>query len=141
MADPRNNIRYKGKNVKRDNFWADGVTITFERTEARGTSKRDLAVKLSGNQTVALVGDGEIVLGQLQEVEPDGLCVVQVGGPVELPAGTGATLTPGNRVVGALLVAAKGYIKDATTGTAAAAAAGRGIVYDATTATAIVVDL
>ena len=83
-----------------------------------------------------MVGDGENVLGKLIKVEPDGFCVVQTGGHMTLPGGSGATLTAGLKIVGDLgSGSAEGYIQAVSTQDTVS----RGMIIDSTTATAVVV--
>lgn len=96
-------------------FVADGSTITFDSTLAGGSAEVGRAVKLSTDDVVALVGDGEKVKGKLLLVEPDLRCNVQVEGFCLLPAGDSATLTIGGTIVGATRSSVGGYIKAATT--------------------------
>ena len=100
-----------------------------------------LAVHLSAANTVELVGDGEAVYGKLMNVESDGICTVQVGGFMELPGGTSASLTLGKRIVGDLLVSAEGYIREVDTAQAAELGVARGMITDAGTTTAVMVYL
>jgi hypothetical protein len=71
-------------------------------------------------------------------VESDGVATVQDGGHTILPAGTAAAITNGLDVVGALLVAAPGYIKEVAAG---GVNAGGHQIIDNTTATAVKVRL
>jgi hypothetical protein len=111
-------------------------------TEEGGSAQVGLAVTLESDKTVSLVGDGENVEGKLIKVEPGGVCVVQVGGVMELPAGDGATVTAGRQIVGDLGAAsAEGYIRNVATGTAAELGVARGRILDASDTTAVVVDM
>lgn len=114
MATGRQDVDFEGVEPLDLSFKIDGVTIVYDSTKDRGCAGVDLAVKLSGNRTVALVADQDPVLGQLIKVEPDGFATVRVEGGVSLPAGNGATVTAGKRIVGALgAAAAKGFIRNA----------------------------
>jgi len=97
-----------------------------------------LAVTLTAAtaQTVELVADGEGVLGKLIKVEADDIANVQIAGSMTLAGGTGATLTRQKAIVGDLLIAAEGYIRDVATGTAAELGVCRGFVIDDAVATA-----
>jgi hypothetical protein len=113
----------------------------YDATLAGGAAQVGLAVTLVASNQVSLVGDGEEVEGKLVKVEPGGFCVVQSGGTMELPGGTSATLTPGSKIVGDLLVSAEGYIQSAAAGTAAHHVVSRGRILDASVTTAVVVSL
>lgn len=143
MANPRNDVRFKNIRVKRETYKYDN-TIVYNAALPGNSAQAGLAVTQIGEaaKTVSLVAAGELVAGRLELVEADGNCVVTVMGNVELPAGTGAVLTPGAKIVGALLGAAEGYIDSAAAvATAASAQAARGRIIDATTTTAVVVAL
>jgi hypothetical protein len=116
---------------------ADGSTVTFDRTQAGGSAQVGLAVNLSASKTIQTAGDGERILGVLLNVEPDGMCTVQVGGVATFKGGTSATLTPGSAIVGDLLSAAEGYIQTVGTGSVAAGIAGRGMILDASDTNAV----
>jgi hypothetical protein len=96
-------------------FWADGVTIIFDVRQPNGSAAVGRAVSFgAAADTVALCADGDAIVGKLLKVEPDGACTVQNKGNTTLPAGAGATCTPGRRQIGALGPAtARGYIRDA----------------------------
>ena len=152
MSDPRKTLQYEGlRDTGGVTFAIDGVTITYSATAEGGSAGYGLAVKLSADKTMALVADGDPILGKLGQVYKDGYCTVYEtpGSYVTLPAGDGATVTAGSRIVGALGAAgAKGYIRNvAATGAAYAEAAaddtqaGRHTIVDASTTTAVVVRL
>jgi hypothetical protein len=136
MADPRNTIDWEGIGKEAEPFIIDGSTITYDATQVLGSAQVGLAVTLSAAKTVALTADGDAVIGKLLQVESDGKCAVQTEGWCQLPGGTGATLTLGTKVVGALLVAAKGYIRTAASGTATELVKARGVIGDAGTPSA-----
>jgi len=136
MADPRLDVSVDGVDIETMPAKIDGVTITYSATAVGGSAGVGLAVNMSASKTIQLAGDGEPVIGKLLKVESDGIATVQIGGGMTLPGGTGATLTPGSKIMGDLLVAAKGYIQTITAD-AAGAVAGRGMIYDATTTTAV----
>jgi len=93
MADPRADVRHVNAADKVfRTFKIDNSTITYSATEANGSAQVGLAVTLSADDTVKLVGDGERVVGKLIQVYADNYATVQIGGPMELPAGSGATL-------------------------------------------------
>jgi len=115
----------------------DASTILFDRTLANGSAQAGLAVGLKAavQNIVELVADAQAVLGQLLRVEPDGVCVVRVGGYAQLPGGLSASLTRGNKIVGALGTAsARGYIRDAV---AAESPKAGHLISDPTTTTAV----
>lgn len=141
MADARNTVDFEGIGAEYVTFLIDDSTITYSATATNGSAQVGLAVALSTHKTVELVGDGEEVLGKLISVESDDKAVVQVGGYMELPAGTSATLTPGKKIVGDLLVSAEGYIREVATATAAELGVARGMIIDAGTTTAVMVRL
>lgn len=137
MADPRNTVDFTGIGYEAQAFLIDNSTITYSATATRGSAQAGLAVTLSTHKTVALAGDGEAVLGKLILVESDNKAVVQTGGYCTLPGGTSATLTVGTKIVGDLLVSAKGYIQTVSTQDTVS----RGVIVDSGTTTAVVVKL
>jgi hypothetical protein len=137
MADPRNAVAFEGIRYSAETFLIDNSTITYSETVANGSSQVGLAVTLSADETVALAGDGELVLGKLIKVESDNKAVVQTKGYCTLPGGTSATLTVGLKIVGDLLVSAAGYIQAVSTQDTVS----RGIIINNDTTTAVVVDL
>lgn len=141
MSDPRADVNLVGIGYQAKMFKIDDSTITYSATSDNGSASVGLAVTLSAAATVALVADGEAVVGKLVSVTKDNFAVVQTGGVCTLPGGTGASLTLGKKIVGDLLVAAKGYIREVATATAAELGVARGQILDAGTTTAVVVDL
>lgn len=137
MADPRNAVAFDGIGYEAQTFLIDDSTITYSATAANGSASVGLAVTLSTHSTVALAADGEFILGKLIKVESDDKAVVQTGGYMTLPGGTSATLTPGLKIVGDLLVSAKGYIRVVATEDTVS----RGFIVDSSTTTAVVVKL
>lgn len=119
----------------------DNVAITFDDTVAGGSSSVGLAVTYSAAGTISTVADGEFVLGKLIKVESDNYATVQYRGAMTLPGGTGASLTLGKAIVGDLLVAAEGYIREVNTAAAAELGVKRGLIHDAGTTTAVQVML
>lgn len=113
MANPRAAIGHGDalhvtKTFKYDN------TIVYDKTVAGGSASVGLACTTFGraDDTIGLVGADERVSGRIDIVEADGFCSVTTMGEVELPAGDGATVTVGSKIVGALGAAsAEGYIK------------------------------
>lgn len=141
MADPREAVNHVGIGYVAETYPHDD-TIVYDSTVAGGAAQVGLAVTLESNNSISLVGDGEMVLGKLVKVEPNGFAVVQVGGQMTLPGGSGATLTAGKKIVGDLGAAsAEGYIREVATATAAELGVCRGYVIDSSTATATVVFL
>lgn len=141
MSDPRLDADITGKNAEYLTAYYDNSTITYSAASAGGSASVGLAVNLSAAGTIQLVGDGEAVLGRLIKVESNGYCTVQVGGAMELPAGTGASLTVGKAIVGDLSTAAEGYIREVATATAAELGVARGFIWDASDTTAVQVYL
>ena len=99
------------------------------------------AVEFSAADTVALTQDGAYVVGKLISVTADNYCVVQTGGIVTLPAGGSASLTQGKAIVGDLDTSARGYIREAASGTAGELVLCRGAIYNAAVTTAVVIKL
>lgn len=130
MADPRKTINWDGVDGNYATFKIDNSTITYSATAANGSASAGLAVTLSTDDTVALVADGEAVIGRLENVSADNYATVKIKGAVKLPGGTGATLTLGAKIVGCLLIAAKGYIRIAASGTAAEHVLSRGMIVN-----------
>lgn len=125
-------IGYRSYSYNHDN------TIVYDANEVGGSAQVGLAVTLSDDKTVSLVGDGEQVEGRLVKVESDGVAVVQNGGVIEFQGGAAATLTPGTPIVGALgAAAAEGYVRSVNTAVAAELGVARGTIVDATDATAV----
>jgi hypothetical protein len=121
-ATGRQAIAFDDQRYNAQTFWADAVTIVFDATQPGGAAATMIgkAVSFAATaDTVQLAADGEAIVGKLLKVEPDGACTVQNAGNTSLPAGTAATNTPGVVQVGALLVAARGYIRNAASGTPA----------------------
>jgi len=142
MADPRDTVAFDGIDAEYITFLIDNSTITYSATATNGSDKVGLAVGFSANKTVETVGNGEEVVGKLVSVSKDNYAVVQVDGYMTLPAGNGASLTPGKKIVGALNASsAEGYIREVATGTAAELGVARGMIIDAGTTTAVVVRL
>lgn len=141
MAAGRHQVSYEGIGYEAITVKSDLSTIVFDSAQPGGSASVGLAVGWLSADTVRLVGDAEFVLGKLLSVTPDGFCTVQHEGMVALPAGTGAALTQGKGIVGALLGAARGYIREAASGTAAELVLMNGNIVNAAVATAVVVDL
>lgn len=150
MADPRLATNNHDDTDPKGQFWykADGVDIAFDPNQPHGSAVVGRAVMLSGHDTVRLTGDGSEVTGLLMKVEPDGSCAVRTRGFARLAGGTGAALTPGSKIVGALLGTARGYIRNVAAAPATYAAAtadeiarGRHRVSNAADATSVEVEL
>lgn len=145
MSDPRNRISHRGLVPVGDGdlpFHTDNSTILYDRDEPGGSAQVGLAVTFSGNNTVALCADGDPVLGELIRVEADNKATVRVKGVVFLPKGNGATVTRGQAVVGALgASSAKGYVRNAASGTATELVKARGVIYDVSDDDAIEIHL
>jgi hypothetical protein len=141
MTNPQNIVDFTGIGRFTVTYLIDNSTITYNDQEENGSAQVGLAVTLSAANTVALTGDGEFVLGKLILVESDLKATVQVGGYMTLPSGAGATLTRGKSIVGDLDTAAKGYIREVATATAAELGVARGFIQDGTTASAVLVFL
>ena len=142
MANPRDTVEYDGLFAEYATYKIDNSTITYSATAVNGSSQVGLAVTFSADNTIQLVGDGEFVLGKLISVDKQNKAVVQVGGFMELPGGSGATLTRGKAIVGDLGAAsAEGYIREVATATAAELGVCRGFIQAPGTATATVVKL
>lgn len=112
MTNPRKVVDFTGLDRHVTTFPIDGVTITYSSTAAKGSAVAGRAVELSANRTVALVNDGNSVLGQLELVEADGMASVIDRGYVQLPGGDGGPpLTVGQKIVGDLNGGNRGYIR------------------------------
>lgn len=133
MADPREAVAFDDIDFRSVSYNHDD-TIVYDPLVAGGSAQVGLAVTLESDKTVSLVGDGESVEGRLIKVEPGGIAVVQNKGYMKLKRGTSATLTAGKKIVGDLLTAAEGYIREVATATAAELGVARGRVIDASAA-------
>lgn len=137
MPNPRMAVAHDENFAAYDTFIADGSTIVFDRTVARGTSAagRAVGIKSTTDNVIELVADGQAILGRLERVEADGKCVVQIGGYMKLPAGTSPNLARNGKLVGCLLTAARGYVRAPVAATAADVLASRGVVVEITDTT------
>ena len=136
MADPRKFVALDGIGQNFETFAHDD-TIVYDADEEGGSAQVGLAVTIESAKTVTLIGDGEKLLGRLTKVEGDGYCTVQIKGNMQLPGGSGATLTEGTPVMGDLGTAsAEGYIQTCGSGVN-----GAGMILDSDTATAVWVQL
>ena len=142
MADPRKTLSYQGVNAEYATFKIDNSTITYDSTQDGGSSVVGRAVTLSADATVKLAGDGDAVTGRLMTVESDGFCTVLTDGFAEFPAGAGATLTLGSKIVGDLDGSGNpGFVRAVDTAVAAELGKARGAIVDASDTTAVVVNL
>lgn len=145
MSDPRTAVALGASRNPDDygTFTYDNSTITYDITQTGGSAMVGLAVRLksTGSRVIELTDDACAVLGKLLQVEPDGKCLVQTGGPMTLPSGASASLTPGNAIVGDLDTSARGYIREVATGTAAELGVCRGYIEDPTDTAAVAVVL
>lgn len=143
MADPRRSLSYAGIRFKAETFAIDASTIVYDATKVGGaaTTMIGKAVTESAAGVVALAADGEKIKGKLILVEADGYCTVQTKGYADFGGGTGASLTLGKSIVGALLSSAKGYVREVATGTAAELGRQTGQIVDAADTAAVWVDL
>jgi hypothetical protein len=145
MANPRAAVGHLDVRTVRKSFKHD-ATIVYDAKVANNSEQAGRAVTLTGEaaDTVSLVGDGEKVTGRLEIVEADGFCTVTTHGHVELPGGTGATLTQGLAVVGDLggvSTTDEGYVRAIAPATLADVAAGRGEIINPSTPAKTVVRL
>ena len=140
LTNPRNAVAFDEIDAESVTFLIDNSTIAYDGTLANGapTTMIGKAVTLSAARTVALAADADPIVGKLISVETDNKCNVQVDGFMELPGGTAAGLTLGCTIVGALLGAAKGYIRVSV---AAESPKARGCIIDAAVTTAVIVQL
>jgi hypothetical protein len=143
MADPRNVVSFESIDANYATFSTDAVTIVYDVTQIDGAAAATIgkAVSLSAGSTVQLASDAEAVIGGLVLVESDAKGTVQIEGFQRLPGGSGATLTLGSHIVGALGVASvKGYIRSAVGTVAAEIIRMSGRIIDATDTANVVVD-
>lgn len=120
MSDPRAVTDLEGIGFHGITKPIDGSTITYDITKTDGSAGVGFAVSLSSTGAAQLASDGEHIVGKLINVESDGFCTIQDDGYTTLPLGTSATVTPGNKFVGALGPSnAKGYIRGAASANAA----------------------
>lgn len=133
MADPRDAWAQNDVDLEYDTYLIDDSTITYSATAPYGSTVAglNLAVSLSADGTVKLAADAEAIVGRLELVEADNKAKVAVRGKrMRFKGGTSATLTRGFKIVGDLLVAAPGYVREAASGTAAELNKGRGYIID-----------
>lgn len=140
MADPRAVAELEGIRTWRFTRPYDNSTITYDVTKANGSSQVGLAVTINSSEQAKLTEDGEWVAGKLIKVEADGMCVIERGF-VTLPSGASASLTNGKAIVGDLDTAAKGYIREVATATAAELGVMDGRIIDPTDTAAVLVYL
>lgn len=142
MPAGRDQVEYTDIDIETITVKVDNSTITYDATKVNGSAQVGLATTWSDNDTVALTQDGNHVAGKLLRVEADNFGLLQVGGFATMPAGSGATVTRGKAIVGALGAAsARGYIREVATATAAELGVQRGRIVNNADTTAVVVDL
>jgi len=140
MADPRDSVNFDGIKPVNVTYKIDNSTITYSATEDNGSAQVGLVATLvaATAKTVELIGDGEGIEGLITQVFEDNYCSLQVGGYMQLPGGSGATLTRSKALVGDLGAAsAEGYVREVNTAQAAELGVMRGRIIDPTTTTAI----
>lgn len=133
MPNPRKVTDKEGVGQIRNTYKIDNSTITFDKTKQYGSAQAGvgLAVTLSADDTVALCADADAVIGILELVERDGMCVVTDKGYCKFLKGNGATVTRGTKIVGALgASSAKGYVRSVNTAVAAELGKARGVIED-----------
>lgn len=141
MADPRKVVEHEGIDAEYATFKHD-ATIVYDATKAGGSASVDLAVTLTGANIVGLTTDASAIEGKLILVEADGYCNVMTRGFTRLPAGDGATVTNGTKLVGALGAdSAKGYVRNVNTAVAAELGKMDATAHDVTDTTKVVVEL
>jgi hypothetical protein len=146
MPSGRNQVAYEGIRYDAITKKIDNSTITFDATKANGSAAVGKAVTpVTGTaDTVALAADANRITGKLLKVEADGFCTVQDSGFVSLPAGDGATVTPGQPIVGDLGPGGagdRGYIRNANSAVAAETLVARGEIHNVEDTTKVWVDL
>lgn len=77
-------------------YHIDGTSITYDKTQIKGSAQVGKAVMLSAQRTVALVTTASEILGKLISVESDGTCTVQDEGYCDLPYDGSPTYTAAN---------------------------------------------
>lgn len=143
MPAGRNQVAYDGIRYDGITMKIDGVTITFDQTQANGIGKAagtGTAVTLSADDTVALTQDGNAVYGKLLKVEPGGFCTIQKWGLAAFQSN--GTITRGTKIVGAVGGGAqRGFIRSVNTAVAAELGVAKGDVVNVADAAAVWVDL
>lgn len=106
-------------------FQGDGSTIKYDSTKPNRSDAVGKAFKINDDGKGELVGDGDEIDGKVIAVDDDHkFTAAYMFGGLTLPLGNGATVTRGDKVVGALgPSSAKGHIKAATEPEALAAIA------------------
>lgn len=128
MTNPRLAVDFAGILTKRLTFKIDNSTITYDVTQPSGSAQVGLAVTLESDAEIGLADDGEAVVGLLETVYLDGAAVVAVVGAVLLPVGTGDSVVPGGKIVGAQNATSElGYVQGVHSATAAELAVARGM--------------
>ena len=97
-------------------FQGDGDTIKYDATKPNRSDAVGKAFKLNADGKGELVGDGEEFDGKVIAVEDNHKFTgAYMFGGLRLPLGTGATVSRGDKLVGALgPSSAKGHVKAAT---------------------------
>lgn len=147
MPDPRLLVGFEGIDGAYASFKYDGTTIIADLTQPGNVQAVALnkSVSLSAAATVQLAADADGIVGKIIGADPTGVageafCTVQVEGFCSLGGGTAATLTLGTHIVGALLVAARGYIRSVNTAVAAEIGKQSAVIIDASDTTNVVVN-
>ncbi len=132
MAHPGDTLAFDGQHAQFMTFLGDNSTIVYSATVANGSSQVGLAATFTsaGDGTVKLTEDGEFVLGRICQVTADNYVTVQIAGVMRLKPGASASITEGKAIVGDLDTAAKGYIREVATGTAAELGVARGFIIE-----------
>jgi hypothetical protein len=145
MAAGRNQVDYTGIRADQITAKIDGVTLTYDATKTNGIGKAagtGDAVTLSANDTVALTDDGNYVYGKVLKIERDLFATIQKWGMADLPAGAGAAITRGRKIVGDLGAGgARGFIREADPAVDAEIAVARGEIINNAVSTNTIVDL
>ena len=97
-------------------FQGDGDTIQYDITKPNRSEAVGKAFKINDDGKGELVGDGDEINGKVIAVDDDHkFTAAYMFGGLTLPLGNGATVTRGDKVVGALGASnAKGHVKAAT---------------------------
>jgi hypothetical protein len=142
MADPRKTTSFNEVDAHYSTYAIDNSTITYDGTKANGFgwTHAGRSVALSADKTVKLAGDGDRVIGRIDGVESDNFCRVQDDGYMPLPGGSGASLTRGKSIVGAVDGSSNpGFIREAASGTAAELVKDSGVIVDNSDTAAVIV--
>lgn len=132
MANPRDDVDFEGIGVRNVTHKHDN-SIVYDEKQPGGSVAVGKAVKATGQRTVGLTTDGSDVVGKIIKVEDDGFATIQEEGGTTLPGGTGATLTPGSKIVGALNGGNPGFVRSVNSAVAAELAVAKHEIKDSTT--------